>query len=264
MRRQVERRSAWIILSSRKLTRCTGVTPCPSGAPAGVLSPLPNGAVITPTNNDDAYYNSDLGEYASDDYSTVRGDLKITNNDSLTGSWYRDSSTWKKPGLYSGSSLSYSGYQVPHSAYTVEETHIFGPTLVNTFRLGLAISDLASPAFSNANPFTHATTLCVVPPAGGTCVNEQIGINPGWVAGGGSVGGNGNSGNSTTLSGAQGGFTGAPGFGARTAKIEAFDDISKTVGKHTLKFGAMMVDDHEDWVNGPAGQGGGGPSYASD
>jgi hypothetical protein len=251
-----------------EINPCTGVTPCPSGAPPGVLSPLPNGALVTGgvnniNNNNNAYYTSDIGEYTSDNYATVRGDLKISDKDSLTGSWYRDTSTWKKPGLYSGTSASFGGFLVPHGAYTAEETHIFSPTLVNTARLGLDFSDLQSPAFSNANPVTHATTLCVVPPAGGTCADQQIGILPGWVAGGGSIGGNGNSGNSISVSGPQGGFTGAAGFSARTKKIEAFEDVSMTIGKHSLKIGVMYLDDHENWLDGPALPGGGGPSYGA-
>jgi carboxypeptidase family protein len=225
----------------------------PAGTPAGVLAPLPNGALITPNNNDDAYYNTDLGQYSSDNYATVRGDLKISDKDTLTGTWYRDTSTWRKPGNYNSPSLSYSGYQVPHGAYTLEESHILSSSLVNTVRLGLDTSNLFSPSFSNDNPVTHATTLN----------GKQIGILPGWVAGGGSIGGNGNSGNSTTVNGAQSGFTGAAGFSARTAKIEFFDDVSKTFGKHTLKLGFMAVLDHENWLDGPALMGGGGPSFSA-
>jgi len=70
-----------------------------------------------------------------------------------------------------------------------------------------------------------------------------------------SIGGNGNSGNSTPVSGG-GGFTGAPGFSARTKKIEFFDDLARTAGKHNLKFGFMYVGDHQNWINGPAGCGG--------
>jgi carboxypeptidase family protein/TonB-dependent receptor-like protein len=247
-----------------ELNPCTGVTPCPSGVPPGVLAPLPNGALITNPNNqnDNAYYVSDLAQYASDNYGTVRGDLRITEKDSLVGSWYRDTSTWRRPGNYGPPNLSYSGNQVPHSAYTVEETHVFNPSLVNSLRVGLARSDLFSPQFFNNNPVTHVTTLQVVQP-NGTTATEQIGILPGWVAGGGSVGGNGNSTNSINVTGAMGGYTGAPGFSSRTNKIELFDDVSKTIGKHTLKIGFETVDDHENWLNGPARQGGGGPSFAS-
>ena len=223
----------------------------PAGTPPGVLAPLPNGALVTPAGNDDAYYNSNLGQYASDNYTTVRGDYRISDKDGLAASWYRDTSTWRRPGLYNSPSLSYNGFQVPHSAYTIEETHIFSSSLVNTLRLGLDESNLFSPAFSNENPVAHATTLNGI----------QIGILPGWVAGGGTIAGNGNSGNSTTAMGAMSGFTGAPGFSARTKKIEVFDDLSKTIGKHNLKFGFMAMADHENWLNGPAGKGGGGPSF---
>jgi hypothetical protein len=141
-----------------------------------------------------------------------------------------------------------SGYQVPHGAYTLEETHIFSSAMINTLRLGLNESSLFSPAFSASNPLTHDTTL---------------GVLPGWVVGGTSIGGNGNSGNSTPLNGTEAGFTGAPGFSARTKKIEVFDDLARTIGKHDLKFGFMFVDDHQNWLNGPAGQGGSGPAYAN-
>ena len=103
-------------------------------------------------------------------------------------------------------------------------------------------------------------------PSGGsgtTCAAEPIGILTGWGAGGGSIGGNGNSGNAISVTGPGGGFTGAPGFQARTKKIEAFDDVSKTMGNHNLKFGAELIDDHEDWIDGPAGEAGGGPSYSA-
>lgn len=241
------------------------VTPCTSGAPPGVLSPLPNGSIAGNGANNNAYYTSDLGESTSDNYATIRGDYRISDKDSLSGSWYRDTSTWIKPGTYTGAFLTESGYQVPHGAYTLDETHIFNTTLVNDFRMGLNSSDLFSPAFSNANPISHATSLCVVPVggSGSTCSSAQIGILPGWGAGGGSIGGNGNSGNAISVTGPGGGFTGAPGFQARTKKIEAFDDISKTMGNHNLKFGAEVIDDHEDWIDGPAGQAGGGPSYSA-
>jgi len=231
----------------------------PNGTPPGVLSPLPNGAAFSPNNNDNAYYFSDLAQYASDNYGTVRGDLRISEKDSLVGSWYRDTSTWRRPGLYNAPNLAYSGDEVPHSAYTAEETHVFNPSLVNTLRVGLARSDLFTPQFFNNNPATHLTTITV--PGSPATQPQQIGIVPGWVAGGGSVGGNGNSTNSINVTGASGGYTGAPGFSSRTNKIELFDDVSKTIGKHTLKFGFQTVDDHENWLSGPAGPGGGGPSF---
>jgi len=217
----------------------------PNGNPAGRLAPLPNGPPLSPNNNDDAYFFSDPGQRADDNYGTARGDLKISDKDSLAASWYRDTSTWRRPNVYNDM---LNGYQVPHGAYTLEESHIFSSAMVNTVRLGLNESSLFSPAFSASNPLTHDTTL---------------GILPGWVVGGTSIGGNGNSGNSTPLNGTEAGFTGAPGFSARTKKIEVFDDLARTAGKHNLKFGFMYVGDHQNWLNGPAGEGGSGPAYGN-
>src|SRR5467141_2866479 len=207
----------------------------PAGTPAGRLSLLPNGPDLFPGNSGQFF--SDGGQRASDNYSTVRGDLRISDKDSLSGSWYRDTSTWIRPDLFN---TRLSGFQVPHSAYTLEETHIISSAMVNTVRVGLNESFLYSPSFSDSNPANHDTTL---------------GIRPGCVSPGFSIGGNGNSGNSTPVSGG-GGFTGAPGFSARTKKIEFFDDLARTAGKHNLKFGFMYVGDHQNWINGPAGCGG--------
>jgi hypothetical protein len=209
----------------------------PAGTPPGRLSPLPNGPVNTKSGGNSASFFSDGGQRASDNYSTVRGDLKLSDKDTLTASWYRDTSTWVRPNVFNEI---LTGFQVPHSAYTLEESHILSSAMVNTVRLGLNESFLYSPAFSDSNPVSHDTTL---------------GILPGCEAPGFSIGGNGNSGNSTPISGS-GGFTGAPGFSARTKKIEVFDDLARTLGKHNLKLGFMYVGDHQNWINGPAGCGG--------
>jgi hypothetical protein len=207
----------------------------PNGTPAGRLTPLPNGPVLAPGNS--AQFFSDGGQRANDNYGTVRGDLRVSDKDSLSGSWYRDTSTWERPNLFNDT---LTGFQVPHSAYTLEENHVFSSAMVNTLRLGLSESNLFSPAFSDSNPVSHDATL---------------GILPGCVPMGTSIGGNGNSTNSTPLT-MGGGFTGAPGFSSRTRKIEVFDDLARTIGKHDLKFGFMYVGDHENWLNGPAGCGG--------
>jgi hypothetical protein len=204
----------------------------PAGSPAGRLSPMPNGPVLFPGNS--AYFFSDGGQRASDNYSTVRGDIRLSDKDSLSASWYRDTSTWIRPNVFNDR---LSGFQVPHGAYTLEESHIFSSSMVNTVRAGLNESSLYSPSFSDSNPANHDTTLGVLP----GCVSPAF-----------SIGGNGNSGNSTPISGG-GGFTGAPGFSARTKKIEFFDDLARTIGKHNLKFGFMYVGDHQNWLNGPAG-----------
>src|SRR6266550_466595 len=186
-----------------------------SGGSGFGLVPLPNGALVGPDNNI-GKYNTDRSERVSDNYGTVRGDLKISDKDSLSGSWYRDGSSWLRPDSLD---QAISGYEVPHKAYTVEENHIFSSSMVNTLRLGYSRSDLASPAVSTSNTLAKDPTL---------------GILPGCTVPGVTVGGNGLSANSATVTGF-GGFTGAPGFYAQTGRLELFEDLSRTAGKHNLK-----------------------------
>ena len=214
----------------------------PAGTPAGGLEPLPNGGLLGPDFNIGSFF-SDGVQAVTDNYSTIRGDFKISDKDSLAGSWYREPSTWDRPDSFN---QVISGFQVPHFGYTLEENHVFSAAMVNTLRLGYTRSDLLSPAISTSNPLATDTTL---------------GMLPGCTAPGVSVGSSGLSANSATATGF-GGFDGAPGFSARTGIFQVYDDVARTIGTHNLKFGFMYLDHHDDWLNGPAGCGG-SVSFAS-
>jgi hypothetical protein len=215
-----------------------------SGTPVGGLDPLPNGSLIGPDFNV-GKFTTNAKQRVTDNYATVRGDLKISDKDSLTGSWYRDHSTWDKPNKLN---QDISGFLVPHAAYSLEENHIFSPAMVNTLRLGLNQSNLLSPAISTSNPLE---------------LDKTLGIMAGCTAPGISVGSSGLSANSATVTGF-GGFTGAQGFYAKTAIIQVFDDVSRTAGKHSIKFGVMWLGHHDDWGQG-SGCGGSAafPGYAT-
>jgi hypothetical protein len=206
-----------------------------SGTSGFGLVPLPNGALVGPDNNI-GKYNSDSSQRVTDNYGTFRGDLKVTDKDSLSASWYRDTSSWLRPDKLD---QAISGFEVPHKAYTLEENHTFSSSMVNTLRLGYSRSDLASPSISTSNATAKDTTL---------------GMLAGCTAPGVTVGGNGLSANSATVDGF-GGFTSAPSFYAQTGRLELFDDLARTIGKHNLKFGFMYLDNHDNWGQG-AGCGG--------
>jgi hypothetical protein len=208
----------------------------PTGTPAGGLEPLPNGSLLGPDFNIGPYSTDGLQKVTAN-YGTVRGDLKISDKDSLVGSWYREPSTWDKPDKFN---QTISGFQVPHYAYTLEENHVFSAAMVNTLRLGYSRSDLLSPSISTSNPLANDTTL---------------GMLPGCTAPGVSVGSSGLSVNSATAT-SFGGFTGAPGFSAKTGILEVYDDVARTIRTHSIKFGFMYLDHHDNWLNGPAGCGG--------
>jgi hypothetical protein len=206
-----------------------------SGGSGFGLVPLPNGSLVGPDNNV-GRFNSDSKQRVSDNYGTARADFRISDKDSLSGSWYRDASSWLRPDKFN---QSIGGFEVPHRAYTLEENHIFSSSMVNTLRLGYARSDLASPSVSSSNALAKDTTL---------------GMATGCTAPGITVGGNGLSANSATITGF-GGFTNAPGFYAKTGRLQVFDDVSRTAGKHNLKFGFMYLNNHDNWGQG-AGCGG--------
>jgi carboxypeptidase family protein len=202
----------------------------PSGTPAGGLEPLPNGSVLGPDNNVAQFF-SHGKQRVTDNYATTRGDLRISNKDSLVGTWYRDHSTWTKPDSFN---QDIGGFQVPHAAYTLEENHIFSSAMVNTVRLGLNQSNLLSPAISTSNPLELDNTLGMLP----GCTAPGVNINAGGLSA--------NSATADTFAG----FTGAQGFYAKTAIIQLFDDVARTAGKHSVKFGFMYLSDHQDWGDG--------------
>jgi hypothetical protein len=199
----------------------------PSGIPAGGFDPLPNGPLVGPDNNLGSYF-SDGKQRVTDNYASVRFDFKISDKDSLSGSWYRDHSQFSVP-----DTLNYniSGFLVPHGAYTLQENHVFSPAMVNTFRLGVNRSDLHSPQLSSSNPLNVDKTLGVLP----GCVAPAIRI--------GSI--------SNATADQFGGFSIVPTSQALTALIEVFDDVARTARKHSLKFGFMYLGDHDDWANIP-------------
>ena len=132
----------------------------PAGTPAGGLEPLPNGSLLGPDNNVAQFF-SDGEQRVTDNYGTVRGDLRDLRQ--------------RQPGwqLVSGS-LDYgpspihstrisADIQVPHGSYTLEENHVFNSSMVNTLRLGYSYSDLQSPSISTSNPLELDTTLGILP-----------------------------------------------------------------------------------------------------
>jgi hypothetical protein len=199
----------------------------PSGIPAGGFDPLPNGPLVGPDNNLGSFF-SDGKQRVTDNYASVRFDFKISDKDSLSGSWYRDHSQFSVP-----DTLNYniSGFLVPHGAYTLQENHVFSPAMVNTVRLGVNRSDLHSPQLSSSNPLNVDKTLGVLP----GCVAPAIRI--------GSI--------SNATADQFGGFSIVPTSQTLTALIEVFDDVARTAGKHSVKFGFMYLGDHDDWANIP-------------
>ncbi|HSZ21454.1 MAG TPA: carboxypeptidase regulatory-like domain-containing protein [Candidatus Acidoferrum sp.] len=191
------------------------------------LTPLPNNGLIG--TGDTGKFVTAGDQAVNDDYGTARVDWKISDKDSIDASVYRDYSNWAKPGTFD---FETTGYILPNMSAALEENHIFSPAMVNSARFGWTQSIVKNPGLSVLNP---------------ELVDTSLGITTAYNAPG--LGGQGGS---TGVSGITdaGGFSPQGGFSDWVQNYQFFDDVSRTIGKHTVKFGFEFIRNHTDLVNG--------------
>jgi Carboxypeptidase regulatory-like domain/TonB dependent receptor len=191
------------------------------------LDPLPQSTAIC---NGDTCANKYGGvQGVVDNYFTLRADYKISDKDSIDSSYYRDNSSWSKPNSFDNQT---TGYLLPNQAVSLEEVHIFNSSLVNSVRFGYAQSNVKNPGLTNSLPAAVDSTFGILSTTFGPGISNQ--------------GGNSGIGGVTSFSG----FSPQGGFSDWVQNFQAFDDVSKTVGKHTWKFGFEYLRNHTDLVNG--------------
>jgi hypothetical protein len=192
------------------------------------LDPLPNSGFVGPDNNA-AFYTFSGAQAVTDNYITLRGDVKLSEKDSMDASWYRDNSSWSKPDAVN---LSTNGYLLPNQSGALEENHIFSPAMVNSVRLGYTQSIVKNPGIAALLP---------------ALTDTQFGITSSLAAPGlsGQGGSNGIPGVTDF-----GGFSKQGGFSDWVQNFQVFDDASHTFGNHSVKFGVMFLRNHTDLVNG--------------
>ncbi len=195
------------------------------------LSPLPNNGLIG-TGNTGNYLTSGV-QAVQDDYGTARVDYKLSDRDSIFASVYRDYSTWAKPGTFD---FTTTGYLLPNMSAALEETHTINNSTVNTARFGWTQSIATNPGIAALNPQTTNTSFGI-PIANGA-------LNPPGIAGQGGAGAG-----VSGLTG-PGGFSLQGGFSDWVQNYQFFDDVSHTIGKHTLKFGFEVIRNHTELFDG--------------
>jgi hypothetical protein len=171
-------------------------------APAG--TPV-DGNGITQT------FNVALPSISNENYFTARVDQKISDKDNLAASYFWDSGPQSQPDpLLNATHQVFSRRQMA----SVEETHIFGPALVNAFRAGVSRvrGDINDPVSGDA--VAKDTTLAIAPGAAGP---PQIGV-PGVLT--------------TAI-----GLGGLNRFLHRWTSGQFYDDAFLTRGTHSLKLG---------------------------
>ena len=187
--------------------------------------PLPNGPVF----GDTGIYSFAGSAITSENYLMTRVDHKFSNNDSIDGNYMYDDAPSQQNDEFNNKIIqSHTKRQMA----SIEENHVFRPSLVNSFRLGYNRDFAASPAGATAvNPLAANTSLGYVP---GDTVGF-IGV-PGL----------------TFFTG--GLSTQAPAEFAWNS-IQAYDNVFLVKGIHSLKFGANVerIDDNQFTPSQPGG-----------
>ncbi len=117
--------------------------------------PLPN-AGFTPTGSGDTgFFVSSPSQQYTENYVTARVDHKFSDKDSLDVVWFFDKSPQITPDAYLESTTETFSERIMGG---IEETHVFSPTLVNTFRVG----------YNRTNGLVGEPVTALVPLAGDT------------------------------------------------------------------------------------------------
>ena len=121
--------------------------------------PLPNGGLIG--NGDTGIFNTSGIERLTENYVIVRGDHHFSDKDSLAASWFYDKAPLTQPdSLVDVLTENFTLRQM----YSLEETHIFSPGLVNTARLGFnRVRALVTAPVSAINPLAKDSSLGAIP-----------------------------------------------------------------------------------------------------
>ena len=176
--------------------------------------------------------NTDTAQFAfagqqvlNEDFFTIRADHKISDRDSMSGTFFRDNADFSGP---DGLDQVLNGHHINRKAVIVEETHIFSPSLLNSLRFGYSqVEAFDNKSFSAINPMAASSSLASTPGMNAARVN---------------VGG---------IANFNGGVGSLDYFTNDWKSFQVYDDASLTHNTHSLKFGFAFERMH----NGVTGYG---------
>jgi hypothetical protein len=190
-----------------------------------VLEPLPNAGLIGA--GDTGFYNFAGQQVVSENFVTIRADQKISDKDSLFGTYSFDNSPLTQPDAL-GNVLQQA--VAKRQIVALEENHTFSQNVLNSFRLG----------YNRAHTNSAANVTAINPVAG----NGSFGWLPGLNATSANVSG------LTPASGpsSMGPFVFPPPFKYVWNAYQVYDDAFVTKGLHTFKFGGGFEQDQLNQV----------------
>ena len=196
----------------------SGSNPCASHQQVPVSPLVSPYFVFYPLPTIDPGPNADTGSYlfndpfvSQEDYFTIRADHRISDKDSLTGTYFYDNGKLTSPDPFD---VRITGNLAKRQLATIGESHIFSAELLNSIKFGYSrvVSDAP-------------TTLAAINPAAG---DTTLGFVPGLPVGLINIGG---------ISNFQGGLKATGEFIFHLNSYQVYDDVYLTKGKHALKFG---------------------------
>ncbi len=216
------------------LSNCPPTPPPPVSVDASVqmylpLYPLPNAGLDPTTGGDTGTFAFAGQQVIREDFVTARLDHKFSDKDSISGTYLFDDTPYRAPDPFNNVLL---GNQTLRHITSVEETHIFSPSLLNSFRAGYNRDGVANDQTVKAlNPLAADPSLRADPGRDATQANVS-GISP--LTGG--VGAN-------------------PTYFYYWNSWQAYDEALLARGTHSLKFGVALerMDLNELVLRDPSG-----------
>jgi hypothetical protein len=196
----------------------SGGNPCASHKQVPVSPAVVPYFTFYPLPSADPGPNSDTGSFLFNDpftshenYFTIRADDRISDKDSLTGTYFYDNGNLTSPDPFN---VRITGNLAKRQFATIGESHAFNANLLNSFRFGYSrvVSDAP-------------TTLAAINPA---AADVSLGFVPGLPVGLINIGG---------IANFQGGLHATGEFIFHLNSYQFYDDVYLTKGKHALKMG---------------------------
>jgi len=187
----------------------TLITVSPLVQPFLPLFPLPNAGLLGTGNT--GLFGVVTNDISRENFVTTRIDRKMSDKDSIFGTWFYDSALVDAPDKFNDV---LNGNTSLRQMIALEETHVFSPSLVNSLRGGYSrVATLTSNPLQAINPLAAATSLGAYPgrPA------PQINVS-----------------GLTAFAGGLGGLT---VLHHTWNSFQAYDDAFLAKGDHSLKFG---------------------------
>ena len=153
-------------------------------------------------------------QISRENYFTTRLDHRLTSKDNLVATYMLDTGKQTAPDAFDNVLL---GSVSRRLLSTIEDTHVFSPTLINTVRFGYSRVVVEAPkAVSALTPLAADPTYGFVP-------GKNVGAF-----------------NVAGLTNFPGGFGAVGEYKFHYNSFQLYDDAFKTIGKHSIKFGGAV------------------------